>query len=164
MGHEFLSPAWIKAVQEVRDCYAEAVLAAAEPAVALPPLRANLQITGAPAAIAGDGTVHAHADTGGSSLVLDVGALADPDVTVTLDYSTAYELLVDQRPNAALGAFLTGRIKIAADLERLTEQTGFDVAALPGLLASIGITGSSTLADIDPLAAEIGDRIRALTA
>jgi hypothetical protein len=32
------------------------------------------------------------------------------------------------------------------------------------MLASLGITGSSTLADIDPVAAEIGNRIRELTA
>ena len=159
MGHEFLSEQWINSVIEVRDEYAGRL-----PDVDLPALRVNLQITGAPDAIAADGVVHAHATAGGSGLMLDIGALADPDLTVTLDYGTAYDLLVVQRPNAALGAFLTGRIRVVGDLQRLTATTGFDPAALPALLAGLGVTGSSTLADIDPVAAEIGDRIRALTA
>jgi hypothetical protein len=127
-------------------------------------LRVNLQVTGAPDSVAAEGVVHAHVDAGGPGLVLDVGALPDPDLTVTLDYDTAYDLLVVQKPNAALGAFLAGRIRLTGDLERLSATTGFDPAALPALLAGLGVTGSSTWADIDPLAAEIGDRIRQLTA
>jgi hypothetical protein len=114
--------------------------------------------------VAADGVVLAHADTGGPGLAVNVGPLADPDLTVSMDYQTAYDLLVTQKPNAALGAFLTGRIKLVGDLERLTQTTGFDPAAIPQLLAGLGITGSSTLADIDPVAAEIGGRIRELTA
>jgi hypothetical protein len=159
MGHEFLSPEWITEVKAVRDEYATQI-----PDVGVPPLRVNLQITGAPATVAPDGVVHAHADTGGPTLALDVGSLADPDLTVTVDYNTAYDLLVDQKPNAALGAFLSGRIRLSGDIERLAGQTGFDPASIPVLLANLGITGSSTLADVDPLAAEIGGRIRALTA
>lgn len=160
MGHEFLSPEWISSVQAVRDEYATQL-----PDAGVPALRVNLQITNAPDSVAGDdGLVHAHANTGGAALVLDVGALADPDLTVTVDYNTAYDLLVSQKPNAALGAFLTGRIRLAGDIDRIAAQTGFDVAAVPGLLSALGITGSSTLADVDPLAAEIGGKIRALTA
>ena len=48
------------------------------------------------------------------------------DLTVTVDYNTAYDLLVEQKPNAAIGAFLSGRIRLAGDLERLAGQTGFD--------------------------------------
>ncbi len=158
-GHEFLSVEWITSVLAVRDEYAGHL-----PAVELPALRVNLQVTGAPDSIAADGVVHAHADAGGPGLVLDVGALENPDLTVSLDYATAYDLLVVQKPNAALGAFLTGRIRLSGDLERLNAITGFDPATLPALLAGLGVTGSSTLADIDPVAAEIGDRIRELTA
>ncbi|MGQ0624919.1 MAG: hypothetical protein ACT4PP_09790 [Sporichthyaceae bacterium] len=163
MGHEFLSPQWIAAAQQVRDTYAEA-LTAVEPAATLPRLRVNLQITDAPAAVAQTGTVYAHACTGGPTLVLEVGALPDPDLTVAVDYLTAYDLLIDQRPNAALGAFLRGKIQLTGDVERLADHSGFDLTALPALLGALGITGSSTLADVDPLAAEIGERIRELTA
>ncbi|HUR73287.1 MAG TPA: hypothetical protein VMZ00_03380 [Sporichthya sp.] len=159
MGHEFLSPEWITSVKAVRDEYAPQL-----PEIGVPALRVNLLITGAPDTVAADGVVHAHADTGGPSLALDTGSLEDPDLTVTVDYNTAYDLLVTQKPNAAIGAFLSGRIKLAGDIERLTSQTGFDPTAIPALLANLGITGSSSLADVDPLAAEIGGRIRALTA
>ena len=159
MGHEFLSPEWISEVKAVRDEYAPQL-----PEIGVPALRVNLLITGAPESVAADGIVHAHADTGGPTLALDTGALADPDLTVTVDYNTAYDLLVTQKPNAALGAFLSGRIRLAGDIERLASQTGFDPTSIPALLANLGITGSSTLADVDPLAAEIGGRIRALTA
>jgi|GEM_PF-6105848 len=159
MGHQFLSGEWIASVLAVRDEYAHRL-----PDVEVPELRVNLQVTGAPCSVAADGVVHAHADACGPGLVVNLGPLEDPDLTVTLDYDTAYDLLVSQKPNAALGAFLTGRIRLTGDLERLAATTGFDPAALPGLLTGLGITGSSTLADIDPLAAEIGDRIRELTA
>jgi hypothetical protein len=159
MGYPFLSTEWITSVMAVRDEYVGQL-----PDVPVPPLRVNLQVTGVPADVAEDGVVLAHADTGGPGLALNVGPLPDPDLTVSLDYQTAYDLLVTQKPNAAIGAFLTGRIKMVGDLERLADTTGFDPAAIPQLLAGLGITGSSTLADIDPLAAEIGGRIRALTA
>ena len=159
MGYPFLSTEWISSVMAVRDEYEHQL-----PDVAVPALRVNLQVTGVPADVAADGVVLAHADTGGPGLALNVGPLPDPDLTVTLDYQTAYDLLVTQKPNAALGAFLTGRIRLTGDIERLTANTGFDPAAIPQLLAGLGVTGSSTLADIDPLAAEIGGRIRALTA
>ncbi len=159
MGHEFLSPEWITSVKAVRDEYATQL-----PDIAVPALKVNLLITGAPDTVATDGVVHAHADTGGPSLALDTGSLDDPDLTVTVDYNTAYDLLVDQKPNAAIGAFLSGRIRLAGDMERLAGQTGFDPSSIPGLLANLGITGSSSLADVDPLAAEIGGKIRALTA
>lgn len=164
MGLEFLSEEWVKAVRAIRDEYEHQA-----PDVALPALRINLAITGAPEHLGeaqpdGTGTVHAHADTSGRSLVLDLGALDDPDLTVTVDHDTAYALLVEQRPNAVLGAFLMGRIKISGDVAALTEEHGIDLAALPALLGTLGVTGSSTLADLDPVAAEIGERIRDITA
>ena len=159
MGHEFLSPEWITGAKAIRDEYASQL-----PALAVPALRVNLLITGAPHSVAADGVIHAHADTGGPILALDIGAVEDADLTVTVDYSTAYDLLVAQKPNAALGAFLSGRIRLAGDIERLAKQTGFDPSSIPGLLANLGITGTSTLADVDPVAAEIGGKIRALTA
>ncbi|MGQ0463722.1 MAG: hypothetical protein ACT4QG_00215 [Sporichthyaceae bacterium] len=158
MGYEFLSEDWIHAVRALRAEYEDRI-----PAVDIPALIVNLDITGVPAEVAPEGVVHAHANTNGG-LVLDVGALADPDLTVTVDYDTAYDLLVDQRPNAALGAFLTGRIKVAGDMQKLAAGAEFDPSVIPGLMSALGITGSSTLADVDPVAAEIGERIRALTA
>lgn len=161
MTYEFLSPEWVKAVREIRDEYAGHV-----PGLTVPAIRVNLAVVNAPETVAVEGTVHAHADTSGGlarGLVLELGALDEPDLTLTVDYDTAYALLVDQRPNAFIAAFLTGKIKLAGDVASLAENSGLDLTALPALLASLGITGSSTMADIDPVAAEVGGRIRAIT-
>jgi hypothetical protein len=161
MTCEFLSAEWVKAVREIRDEYASHV-----PDVELPAVRVNLAVTGAPASVDPEGVVHAHADTSAGAargLVLELGALPEPDLTLSVDYDTAYALLVDQRPNAFIAAFLTGKIKIAGDVQRLAESSGLSLEAMPALLASLGITSSSTLSDVDPVAAEIGDRIRAIT-
>lgn len=158
MAYEFLSEDWLAAVKELRDEYP-----GQRPPLEVPQLQLNFDVTGAPAEIAAEGVVHAHVDTAAATLALDAGALADPDLTVTIDCGTAYELLVDQRPNAAIGAFLTGRIKIAGDLDRLAAEGSFDPSQIPVLMAQLGITGNSTLADIDPAAAQIGDRLRSLT-
>lgn len=162
MTYEFLSAEWVKVVREIRDEYSHHI-----PEVTLPAVRINVTVTGAPDTVDPDGVVHAHADTSAGAatrLVLELGALPEPDLTMRIDYDTAYALLVDQRPNAFIAAFLTGKIKVAGDLSRLAESAGLDLEALPALLASLGITSSSTLADIDPVAAEIGERIRAVTA
>jgi hypothetical protein len=158
VAYEFLSEDWLAAVKELHNDYPDQ-----RPPLEVPPLRVNLDVTGAPAEIAAEGVVHAHADTRAAALVLDAGTLADPDLTVTVDYDTAYDLLVDQRPNAAIGAFLTGRIKITGDLDRLAAEGSFDPSQIPALMAQLGITGDSALADIDPTAAQISERIRSLT-
>lgn len=162
MTYEFLSAEWVKAVREIRGEFAHHV-----PDVELPALRVNVAVTGAPPGVDPDGVVHAHADTSAgaaSGLVLELGQLPEPDLTLSVDYDTAYALLVDQRPNAFIAAFLMGKIKIVGDVQRLAESSGLNLEAVPALLASMGITGSSTLADLDPVAAEVGDRIRAITA
>jgi hypothetical protein len=160
MSYEFLSAEWVKIVREIRDEYADRL-----PAVVLPAVRINLTVSGAPDTVSPDGVVHAHADTSSTSgLMLELGELPEPDLTVRVDYDSAYALLVDQRPNAFIAAFLTGKIKISGDITRLAEDSGLDLSALPALLSGLGITPSSTLADVDPVAAEIGARVRAVTA
>ncbi len=96
MGYEFLSEEWVKAVRVIRDEYdgPDPGRRAARPAGQ--PRDHRRAATGRRARTTG--TVHAHADTSGRPLVLDLGALPDPDLTVTVDYDTAYALLVEQRP------------------------------------------------------------------
>ena len=87
MTYEFLSAEWVKAVREIRSEYAHHV-----PEVELPALRVNVAVTGAPASVDPDGVVHAHADTSGgasSGLLLVLGELPEPDLTLSADYDTA---------------------------------------------------------------------------
>jgi hypothetical protein len=102
-------------------------------------IRMNLVVEEVPF---GEGPVHAHADTSQGELVLDVGHLDEVDLTVTLDYDVAKAILVEGNPQAGIQAFMSGRIKVDGDLAKL--------------LALQGITP-------DPVVAEIGARIQAMT-
>jgi len=76
----------------------------------------NLVLTQSPL---GDGTVEAHVDTSSGELIVDTGHLDSPDLTVTLDYETAKAILVDGDAQAAMQAFMSGRIKIDGDMTML---------------------------------------------
>lgn len=130
----FLSDEWTEAARKVQDEYADR---APKPPVEM---RLNLVVTQVPF---GDGTVDAHLDTSAGEVVLDAGHLEGPDLTVTLDYETAKAILVEQNPQAGMQAFMAGRIKIEGDMSKL-----------------LALQTQS----IDPVAAEIMQRVRALTA
>ena len=80
----------------------------------------------------GDGTLQAHTDTTSGELVLELGHIENPDVTVTLPYDTAKSLLVDQDQQAAMQAFMSGKIKVEGDMMKLMalQTTQVDPVAL----------------------------------
>ena len=73
----------------------------------------NLVLTQAPF---GDGTLEAHVDTSSGEVMVDTGHLDSPDLKVTLDYETAKAILVDGDAQAAMQAFMSGRIKVDGDM------------------------------------------------
>jgi len=79
-------------------------------------LRINQVVTDVPF---GDQTVHSYLDTSSGSVVMELGELDDPDVTVTTDYATAQALFVDQDPTVAMQAFMNGRVKVQGDMMKL---------------------------------------------
>jgi hypothetical protein len=106
----FLSEAWIAEVKALRERY-EGPLAKT-PA----PLRMNQHITDVPF---GDGELQAHLDTTSGEVDLEFGFLADADLQVTLDYETARAIFVDLDAQAAMAAFLSGKIRVDGDLTKL---------------------------------------------
>ncbi|MGO9963512.1 MAG: SCP2 sterol-binding domain-containing protein [Acidimicrobiales bacterium] len=106
----FLSDEW---TAEVRRLHAEVVTEPAAPAQAV---RMNLLLTQSPL---GEGTLEAHVDTSSGELLVDTGHLDAPDLTVTVDYDTAKAILVDGDAQAAMQAFMSGRIKIDGDMTLL---------------------------------------------
>jgi hypothetical protein len=110
MPYPFLSPEWIDAVREVRDRYAGRVPAASNP------VRMNQIVTDVPF---GEPTVSTYVDTSAGALILEVGALADPEVTITTDYATARQLFVQFDQAAAMQAFMSGKIKVQGDMMKL---------------------------------------------
>jgi hypothetical protein len=130
----FLSPEWIAQVKAIRDKYAGQATPLAHK------VRMNLVVTGAPF---GDGSVRAHVDTTSGDLLVEQGSLDDAEVTVTTDYETARKLFVDQDQQAAMQAFLGGKIKVQGDMTKLLALQG----AAP-----------------DATAQQIADEVKAITA
>lgn len=110
MAHRFLSDEWMDAARGIREKYADQV-----PSVDAD-LRINQVVTDVPF---GNDTVHSYLDTSSGSVVMELGELDDPDVTVTTDYATAQALFVDQDPTVAMQAFMNGRVKVQGDMMKL---------------------------------------------
>lgn len=135
--YEFLSDEWVAQARRIRADYAGK----------LPPppvqVRMNVVVKGVPSG----GNLHAHIDTSGSEIDLEEGHLERPDLTVTVEHTTARAIFVDGDPQAAMQAFLSGRIKVDGDISKLL------------VMQSSGALGS-----IDPAAIEMAKRIQAITA
>jgi hypothetical protein len=134
--HPFLSPEWIDEARRIHDEYRGRT--APVPVV----VRLNLIVTDVPF---GDGGLDAHADTTSGELEIDTGHLGEADTTLTLDYETARAILVEQNGQAAMSAFMGGRIKVQGDMSKLLLLQGQMGAA-------------------DPVAVEVAGRILAITA
>jgi putative sterol carrier protein len=106
--YQFLSDEWVDAAKKLRE-------EAPAPIRALQPVKMNLTITDVPF---GEGSVDAHMDSTSGELQLDVGHLDAPDVTATLDYDTAKAMMVDANPQAAMQAFMAGKIKLTGDMTK----------------------------------------------
>ncbi|MBA2282365.1 MAG: SCP2 sterol-binding domain-containing protein [Acidimicrobiia bacterium] len=79
----------------------------------------NLVITDVPENVGADGDVQANMDTSSGSLEMDLGHLEGPDLTVTVDYSTAKAIFVEGNPQAGMQAFMAGKIKVQGDMTKL---------------------------------------------
>ena len=110
MPHLFLSPEWMDAARAIREKYRDQA-----PKVAVV-VRFNLVATNAPF---GDGIVNSHMDTSSGEVVMDLGHLGEPDLTVTTDYETAHKVFFDQDPQAGMQAFMSGRIKVEGDVTKM---------------------------------------------
>jgi putative sterol carrier protein len=120
--YQFLSDEWLEEAKRIRE-----ELSSDAPA---PPhsVRMNQVITEVPF---GEGTLHAHMDTSGGEMEMDLGHLENPELTVTLDYATAKAILVDGNPQAGMQAFMAGKIKVEGDMTKLMvmQQAPTDPAA-----------------------------------
>ena len=102
-------------------------------------VKMNLVITEVPF---GEGQLDAHMDTTGGEVDMDLGHLETPDLTVTLEYETAKAILVEGNPQAGMQAFMAGKIKVQGDMTKLMAMQS---------------------ASPDPVAAEIAEKIKAIT-
>jgi SCP-2 sterol transfer family protein len=135
MSHPFLSEEWMAEARAIRERHAgqtEKVKGS---------FRINQVVTGVPF---GEGTVESYLDTSSGDVVMDLGKLDDPDVTVTTDYTTAKLIFVDQDQAAGMQAFMSGKITVQGDMMKLMALQ----AAMPN----------------DAVSQQISEEIKAITA
>lgn len=136
--YPFLSDEWVAEAKNLRAEYRGRI-----PEIPVS-VRMNQVIEEAPF---GDGTILAHLDTSSGELELETGHLESPDLTITVAYETAQALLVDGNAQAAMQAFLSGRIKVDGDITKMIA------------LQNAGLAQSG-----DPVAVEFAKRVQEMTA
>jgi putative sterol carrier protein len=107
---QFLSEEWFEAAIALREQYADQL-----PDVVMA-LTINQIITEVPF---GDGEVRAYLDTTNNTVEFLPGEAEEPDAVVTTDYETARVMIVEQDPQAAMQAFMEGRVKVQGDMMKL---------------------------------------------
>jgi hypothetical protein len=108
--YPFLSDEWVVEIRRIRAGHPTA--GASSPVS----IRMNQVITDVPF---GEGVVKAHIDTSSGTFEIELGHLEAPDLTITLAYDVAKAVLIDGDPQAAMAAFLGGRIKVDGDITKL---------------------------------------------
>jgi putative sterol carrier protein len=135
MTHPFLSDDWMSAAKEIRAKYEGQT-----PAITAS-IRMNQVITDVPF---GEGEVKAFVDTSSGELVMDLGELDAPDLTVTTDWATAKSIFVLQDQAAGMQAFMSGKIKVQGDMMKMMAM--------------------QTSMPTDEITKKIADEIKAITA
>lgn len=108
--HYFLTDGWIEAATELRAEYADRI----------PPspieVRINIVITDSPHH---DTNIEGQIDSSKGEVMIEKGHLAEPELTVTVDYETALAAFVTRDPQALMQAFMGGKILVEGDATRL---------------------------------------------
>jgi hypothetical protein len=106
--HPFLSDPWFDEVRRLHNAVGGAAPEGAE-------VRMNLMIQSTPF----DGDLPMHLAVAGGRADWGKGHLDDAEVTLTLAYDTAKAIFVDGNPQAAIEAFMAGRIIVQGDITKL---------------------------------------------
>jgi putative sterol carrier protein len=114
MPYDFLSDEWLAEARQIRGEYKGLATPNANP------VRINLVVTEVP----DRGQVDAHVDTSSGELDIEHGHLDGVDLKVTLDYETAKALLIDGNSQAAMSAFMAGKIRVDGDMSKLLAMQG----------------------------------------
>ena len=106
--HPFLSDPWFDEVRRLHEAAGGAAPEGAE-------IRMNLMITSTPF----EDDLAMHMAASGGRADWGKGHLDDADVTLTLGYDTARAIFVDSNPQAAIEAFMAGKIIVQGDITKL---------------------------------------------
>ena len=131
--YPFLSDEWMTAAREIREEYRGKTQPMAHA------IKMNQIITDVPF---GASPIEAHMDSSSGEMEMELGHMADPEVTVTVDYATAKAIFVDQNPQVGMQAFMAGKIKVQGDMTKLMAMQS---------------------SGVDPVAAEVAGKIKDIT-
>jgi putative sterol carrier protein len=124
--YTFLSDDWVAEVHRLRADHDASGIPGQQ-------VRANLVVTNVPF---GEGTQRIYLDVDGGHVQIEQGEIDGADVTATLDYDTARTIIVEGNAQAAMQAFMTGRIALKGDTAKLLtlvmaiQAGGADVEAM----------------------------------
>jgi putative sterol carrier protein len=107
--YTFLSDEWVAEVHRLRSEHDAGAAVGQD-------VRMNMLVTNVPF---GEGTLRAYLDVNGGSIQIELGEIVGADVTATLDYDTARAIIVEGNAQAAMQAFMTGRIALKGDTAKL---------------------------------------------
>jgi hypothetical protein len=113
-AYPFLSPEWIEAARTIRADFADRI---SDPDV---PVRANVIIQDTPFE---SGPVEGFIDSSDGTILLELGQLDEPQLTVTTDYVTAQALFVNQDMSKIMESFMMGKILVTGDVSRILALT-----------------------------------------
>lgn len=128
--HAFLSDEWFAIVERLVEEHGAAAPTA--------DVTVNLTVTDTPFGA----ERHMHLGSRGGVGHWGIGHAETPDVSLTTDYGTAKELLIAGNQQAAMQAFMAGKVKVQGDMTKLMmAQQGGGPAGSAALQAAIqGIT------------------------
>ncbi|MBM3672077.1 MAG: SCP2 sterol-binding domain-containing protein [Actinobacteria bacterium] len=106
--HAFLSDEWFAIVEKLVEEHSPE----APPGV---DMVTNIVVTDSPFGA----ERHLHMSSRGGRGHVGIGHASDADATVTTDYETAKEMFTSGDPNAAMQAFLAGKLRIQGDLAKM---------------------------------------------
>ena len=121
---QFLSPEWIGKAREIREAHRDS-----ETSFSVT-VRMNQLVTDLPF---GSSELRTFVDTSKGLLDIELGELDNPDVSVVIDYQTAKAIFVDLDSQAAIQAFMAGKIKVTGDLTKLMALQGTIVPSESGI-------------------------------
>ena len=113
-AYPFLSPEWIEAARAIRADFADRI---PDPDV---PLQANVIIQDTPFE---SGAIEGFIDSSDGTILLELGQLDEPQLTVTTDYGTAQALFVKQDMSKIMESFMMGKILVTGDVSRILALT-----------------------------------------
>ena len=113
--YPFLSPEWMDEAKKIREEYR------GKGGAPGPSIKMNQVITDVPF---GEGTIDAHMDSSSGEMEMDLGHIDDAEVKVTVPYSVAKAIFVENNPQAGMQAFMAGQIKVEGDMTKLMAMQG----------------------------------------